>query len=353
MNETYDAILTRMSDTFTELAGYEPEAASDLAIRMKVLAGEIYSLQSEITWLKRQMFPHTAVGESLDYHARQRGLTRRKGHKATGMVVFMLEMPLEYSFTVPIGTICTTADGALRFVTTQEGRIEQGSTLAWVRCEAEDSGTIYNVAHGAITTLVTYLSVGIRINNSSGFSGGTDDEEDDSLRQRLAESYRNTPNGANAAFYISLAESVEGVQSANAFCDSNNPGYVIVVVGGRGAAIAAETFQQVSALLQQHKPLGLQLLVENTALVPVNISVIVTVKNGFEDDAVLSAVEERIRTFFLDMRVGETFYRAALGKTILETEGVENYQFDAAVEDKVVNASSLCRLNTLTVSGAS
>lgn len=352
MSETYEAILTRMTDTFTELAGFEPEAASDIGLRMKVLAGEIYALQSEMDWIRRQMFPHTATGESLDYHAQQRGLTRRKGHKATGMVVFRLEMPLEYSFTVPVGTICSTDDGALRFVTTQEGRIEQGSTMAWVRCEAEDSGDIYNVAHGAVTTIVTYLSVGIRLNNSSGFSGGTEDEDDESLRQRLADSYRNTPNGANAAFYRDLAESVEGIQSANVYRDENNPGYVLVVLGGRGAAVSTDTCQQVLALLEQYAPLGISLVVVSTGLQPINISVTITVQSGFDEDEVSAQVEERIRAFFLDMRVAETFYQAALGKAILETEGVANYHFASSVQDSTVNSGMMFSLDTLTVETA-
>ena len=101
MSETYEAILTRMNDTFTSLAGFEPEQASDIGLRMKLLAGESYALTAEIDWLRQQMFPHTATGEQLDLHAQQRGLIRRKGQKAAGIVVFMLEMPLEYSFVIP------------------------------------------------------------------------------------------------------------------------------------------------------------------------------------------------------------------------------------------------------------
>ncbi len=353
MSETYEAILTRMNDTFTSLAGFEPEQASDIGLRMKLLAGEIYALTAEIDWLRQQMFPHTATGEQLDLHAQQRGLTRRKGQKAAGIVVFMLEMPLEYSFVIPAGTICTTDDGALNFVTTQEGCIPQGSTLAWLTCEAEDSGERYNVAHGGVTTIVTYLSVGIRINNSSAFSGGTEDETDESLRQRIMDSYRNTPNGADAFFYERLAEEVEGIQSAKAFKDSNHRGKVIVVLGGRGAAPTTAALNEATALLEQYVPLGISLQVQNTSLQSVNVSVTLTLKNGYVVSDVISSVEERIRTFFADMCVGENFYVASLGKAILETEGVANYTFAGGLQDTTCpDDSYMFKLGTLTVTAA-
>lgn len=349
MNETYESILTRMTDTFTEQAGFGPDSASDIGIRMKLLAGEIYSLSTEINWLKTQMFPHTATGAQLDLHAQQRGLTRRKGRKASGIVLFMLEMPLEYSFVIPAGTVCTVDDGSLNFVTKQEGRIAQGSTLAWLECEAEDSGERYNVANGSVKTIVTYLSVGIRINNSSGFSGGTDDEDDESLRQRILESCRNIPNGADAAFYQTLAESVDGIHSASVYGNPNAAGQVIVILGGRGAAPTADAAAEAFALLSRHAPLGVRLVIQNTALTNIDVSVSVSVKSGYTFNEVQTRVQQNIQNFFLQMKVGESFFVSALGKAILETDGVENYVFGQDMQDTAVNQSSMAVLDTLTV----
>ena len=107
MSESYNEILERMTEKFTELSGYEPERASDIGIRLKLLAGELFALDSEIDWMKKQMFPNTASGEQLELHALQRGLTRRRGRKAVGEIAFRLEMPAEYDVIIPAGTICT------------------------------------------------------------------------------------------------------------------------------------------------------------------------------------------------------------------------------------------------------
>ena len=43
MSETYSEILERMQNEFEKNAGYVPDNASDIGIRMKTLAGEIFS----------------------------------------------------------------------------------------------------------------------------------------------------------------------------------------------------------------------------------------------------------------------------------------------------------------------
>lgn len=350
LSDTYTAILDRMKEKFTELTGMDADEASDISIRMKLLAGEVFSLSAEIDWIKQQMFPHTATGEMLDLHAQQRGLQRNKGQKAKGMVVFMLEMPLEYTFVVPEGTVCTVEDGSLRFVTTEPGRIERGSTTVWVNCEAEHSGEQYNVENTLVNTIVTYLSVGIRINNSSAFNGGTNDEDDASLRERLIQSYRDTPDGVNASFFRSLAESVEGVQSANIFRLADTPAWVGIVLAGRGEPVSAEAMSEARTLLNSHAPIGINLLIENTGLLNYNVSVSIAVKSGYRFETVQQNVMQVIRNFMLNLKVAESVYLTALGKAVLEAEGVENYAFGASMQDTTPLGSQLLVLNQLTVS---
>lgn len=57
MSETYESILSRMQGRFQELAGFPADDASDIGIRLKVLAGELFSACTNLDWLKRQVFP--------------------------------------------------------------------------------------------------------------------------------------------------------------------------------------------------------------------------------------------------------------------------------------------------------
>ena len=72
--ETYEEILGRMQGTFEELAGYPADDASDIGIRLRVLAGEVYSLTAAMDWLEQQFFAQTAQDEQLDLRAQEHGI---------------------------------------------------------------------------------------------------------------------------------------------------------------------------------------------------------------------------------------------------------------------------------------
>lgn len=348
MNITYDEILERMSDKFTELSGFEPDSASDIGIRLRVLAGEIFSLNTELAWIKKQMFPNTASGEMLDLHAAQRGLERQRGAKAKGTIAFILDMPVEFDVIVPAGTICTNDEGSLNYITSQEYTIRRGSTVLMAECEAEKSGTIYNTGIGKVKTIVTYFSVGLSISNSTSFTGGTDDEDDESLRKRIFESYRLSPDGVNAAYFESLACSIDGIQSAKAYGVANEPGQIVVVLGGRGAVPESDVFIQASSVLQSAKPVGINMLVVNCGLSSIDVNVSIKAGDGYTFSGIADNVRERIRRFFSELSVGEDVLLSALGKAILEVNGVENYVFTSMSDTAITNAD-MGKLGTLTV----
>lgn len=345
---TYETILERMNDKFTELSGYVPQEASDIGIRLRVLAGELFALNSEIDWLRRQMFPQTAVGEQLDLHAAQRGLQRRQGTKAQGRIVFEADMPPEYDVLIPAGTICSTADGSLRYVTVEDYTLHRGSTYLLADCEAEHSGKQYNIGVGKVKTIVTYFSVGLSIDNSGSFTGGTDDETDEELRERILESYRISPGGGNAAYFEAIAQSVEGIYSAKAYTNMENPGYVIVILAGQGAVPSQAAFSRAGELLEQAKPLGISLIIQNTGGEMVDVTVSIRPEDGYTFAQAKTNAEEAIRTFFLRLKVGEDVKLSELGKALLEAEGVDNYAF-SSMQDVSVNNAKIGMLNSMTV----
>ena len=78
MNVTYDEIYERMKSEYTRYSGFTPSEVSDINIRLKVLAGEIYNSLVNVWWLRNQMFTDSASGEYLTYHGQQRGVLRRE-----------------------------------------------------------------------------------------------------------------------------------------------------------------------------------------------------------------------------------------------------------------------------------
>ena len=52
--ETFDEIYARMKAKYIEESGSEFLETSDIAIRLRVLAGEIYNAQTSLEWLKNR-----------------------------------------------------------------------------------------------------------------------------------------------------------------------------------------------------------------------------------------------------------------------------------------------------------
>ena len=152
MSETYESILSRMQDRFQELAGFPADDASDIGIRLKVLAGELFSACTNLDWLKRQ----AAQGIQLDYHAQQRGIQRKSAVRSQGTLEFSREAALLYDVTIPEGTVCAVSqEEGLRFVTTRKGILKAGDFSVSVPAASEEGGAQANAAAETIKVLVT------------------------------------------------------------------------------------------------------------------------------------------------------------------------------------------------------
>mgnify|MGYP004520142699 FL=1 len=189
-----------MLDVFTEKTGFSMEDSADLAVRLYAAAAQLQTLYIYADWALAQSFPQTAAGEYLDRHAALRGLARKAGEKAHGVLRFRIDLAREDDVSIPAGTVCSTA-GLVRFVTLEDAVIEAGSLYADAPAQAEAAGSAGNAAVQTVTVL-TQAPVGVAgVTNPAAFVGGSDGETDEALRQRVLDSFVRLPNGANAAFY--------------------------------------------------------------------------------------------------------------------------------------------------------
>ena len=339
MGISYDEILERMSEEFETQSGYGADSQSDIGIRLRLLAGEIFSLSCNIEWLKKEMFPDTATGEMLDKHAAQRGVFRERGNKAAGSIAVSVDVPLDYDIVIPAGTVFTTPDGRLDFVSTEEAVIYRGNSLCTVNAEAVRSGRQYNVAPGEITTVVTYFSIGVSVNNSGAFRGGSDDETDESLRKRLADRIRNIPNGVNKAFFEDMIKNVEGVNSVKLV--ENNATGLSIYLCGRGCGVDLDVIRAVRNLIDERKCIGYNYSVYSSTPFQQDVTVSISVGEGFVFSDVSQQARAAIDEFFLDARAGQGLVLAELGSRIISVPGVENYEFSNMTDRSIGNSQYL------------
>ncbi len=348
---SYDEIVKRMADKFTSLAGYSPDDASDIGIRIKVLAGEVYSLCSAVDWLKMQTFPQSAQGEQLDLRAQERGLTRKPPAAAQGVLIFRRAAPLWYSAGIPLGTVCATAGGnPVQYVTTQEAVLPQGELSVAVPAKAEQGGRGGNTQPGTVTVMVTPPPAIDSVTNSAAFTGGEDGEGDGELRSRLMQSYAGISNGTNVSFYREFALKYDGVHSVSVVPRENGAGTVGVYLGGRGGIPPQEVTAQVQKDLNQAREINVTVTVAAAQIVPVNIDLTVTRADDTAAEESKAACAQAVADYFGALSVGEPVILAALGVLILATGKIKNYVFTSSVTtDRKMNANQLAVCGTMNI----
>lgn len=344
----YYSILNRMENTYTELCGVSPAEGSDSKRRLKVLAGEIHGIYCQLEKIKEAMFISTASGEALDKHAFQRGLKRHRGLKAVGTVLVRVDSPLEYDLVIPEGTVFSTADGELEFVSTEEAVIYRGSGSCFVSLEARSSGSRYNVPSSTVTTVVTYFSSGLSITNSSAFFGGSDDEGDEAFRKRIIDSCRNISNGLNPTFYKKLAESVEGIYSSSVVENAGSNRNVNIFIARKGCTAENSDAAKVQTLVNENRIPGAAISVYPATESSVDMNISFSLKNGWLVETVRSSISAAVREYFSEMKVGQGLTLAQLGARIIALDGVANYNFGNA-QDIAAVSSVLLTAGTITV----
>lgn len=349
--KTYDEILNSMKEKYLELSGNEVPYNSDIDIRMKVLAGEIYKEQVNLEFIKKQMFVRTATGEYLDLHASDRGITRRQSVKATGKVRFSSTVALEEDLNIPKGTIVATS-GSIphQYTTDVDAVISAGKKSVTVNCTAVEGGAGSNAVAGVVNILITTVPGVETVKNTVAFSGGIDIENDESLRERVVESYNFIPNGTNRAYYKKLALSVPGVTEASVVPKAVGEGTVDVYINSNRKEPDNSLVQQVQALMDQQREINVVVFVIPAKIIRFDMGLFLTIEDNYDFNSVSEKVRAEVTEYINSLPIGTDILENHLGKIILGVEGVYNYSFsDFYTNTYYMPDDSFPVLNSLTI----
>lgn len=330
---TYEEIRARMAAEYETLAGFAPDDAADAGIRIRVLAGEIYTALCALEAVKADAFPQTAAGEALELHALERGLTRRPAVQAAGTLVFSRDTALTYDVDIPAGTVCASSTGAAEFETVADAVLAAGVLSVSVPARAVVGGKACNAAAGAVDTLVTPPAGIERVTNPQAFSGGTDAESDSALRARLLQSWSIQPNGTNAETYRRAVQQVAGVGSVNVVPRANGSGTVAVYVYGDGVPVEAETIEAVRRVLEALREINVDVTVAAAEPVQRVVTAYITPKDGVALEEAQALCTDAVRAYFNTLTVGAPFVKAAVVTAIMNTDAVENCVLPDSMSD--------------------
>ena len=319
-----------------------------MSVRLYALAAQVYALWVQSEWVTRQAFPQTASGAYLDSHAQLRGLERKQAVAARGIVRFTAGEAAQTPREIPAGTVCMTA-GLVRFETAAAAVLPAGELWVDVPVQALTAGTAGNVAAGAILTMAVAPVGIVQSTHPAPCTGGADAETDEGLRQRVLDTFRRLPNGANAAFYEQEALSFDQVAAAAVVPRPRGTGSVDVVVTTAGGLPGQELLEKLEDYFEQRREIAVDVQVRAPETETVHVQVRVAAAAGADQAAVLERVENTLRGWFTGARLGQSVLRARLGNLIFQCAGVENYVIVSPAADAAVQADVLPVLGTLTV----
>ena len=344
--EELNAIYERMRAIFAEEAGFVPNDGCDAMVRLYALASEeLQALGIQSEWVLDQSFPQTAVGQYLDYHAETRALTRLPAAKAAGVLRFSAPSAAVTDYEIEQGNVAMTS-GGVRFETTKKAVLLKGETYVDVPASAVEAGASGNAIAGAIHLMSVY-PVGItQCVNPEAFSGGSDEESDEKLRERVLASYKRLPNGANAAFYEQEAMSFPNVAAAKAVGRARGIGTVDVYVSTHAGAPDKKLLGEIEAVLQKKREIAVDVEVKAPTEKTVNMSAELTAEQGWTMQEITDAVTAALQAYFTGERL---VYTAKLASILYGVEGVKNCHLLTPDEDVSVSATELPVLGTVTI----
>lgn len=351
MSVTYDEILERMRAEYTKLSGITPAQASDINLRMKVLAGEIYNSMVNVEWLKGQMLPDTATGEFLDYHASQRGLERREASFAQGEVIFTRLTVTIKDTLIPAKTVVATeGEEPVYFETTEDVTIYAESYSAHAPIRAITAGAQGNVPAEKISVIVTPITGVQIVTNPDPCKSGADRESDESLRERIIESYKTPSNGTNCSYYKMICEQVPSVASAGVVPRGRGAGTVDVYVAAQGGEISDETLSLVQEKLSKLREVNVDVKVYKATLTPVNIHLKIDVLEGYEFEDVKRDCIKALSEYISTRGVGGNMLLSEAGDKIQHTRGIKEYTlFSYSNADVRCDNAHCPKVGTITV----
>lgn len=313
-NAIREAILANYGGSVSKIEG---SFAADMAAAASVEMAKIYAT---IDYAMQTFLLQTNEGEYLELRAAEYGISRKAGTKAA---VSITAVGVDGT-NIPVGTRMLTKDG-LMFVTDGDASVSDG--VAAITAIAEKAGAQYNIAAGKITYLFTNIEGISSITNNAAAVGGSDDESDEALRNRILMRLQMPATSGNAYHYRLWAMEVDGVGAAKVLPLWNGAGTVKVVLASPDmGAVSAEIITAAQSHIEECRPIGADVTVVSAAAKSINVSATVEVSADTMPDTVKKEFETAVREYLqgIAFELSSVSYNK-IGYLLLAIPGVNDY----------------------------
>lgn len=300
----------------------------------------------------RLFVPDYSYGTYLDDHATSRAMKRRAATAANGMITITGEA----GSVIPAGSIFSTSsinnEPAVEYASSQEATIPDKGTID-VLVVCTQTGIAGNTAAATVIHVGSKIDGIISVTNEKAITGGTEEEDDESLIARIAEYDQALGDSfvGSPADYKRWAESVNGVGTASVIPAKDTSGLVTISLtdaNGDPASqtICEEVYNHIMSPNDDNARLAptgayLSVIAPETAAIAIRAQVVL------EDDATIESVIEeymtRLQEYLPDAIRDEEIRYSRITRELSEVKGVYDYsdvQIGMATDGDIVYGTS-------------
>lgn len=297
------AIVARMKADYETLLGKTIQPGQAEMLLINGAAFEIVLLRQQVQAVGLQSLVPYGSGIGLDDLGQLVGVFRLVAAPAQCTVRFVLVAD-HTGVTILEGTRVATSDGKAVFSTRASENIAAGATTVDVECYAQDVGSVGNgFPAGTVKTILDPQPFLVSAANLATTAGGSDEESDDALRQRIVLAPSSFSVAGPIDAYRFFAKSASSLIIDVAITNPT-PGTVEVFPLVASGATPTEVLDLVTAALNDEKvrPLCDTVLVTAPTLVDYALEIELTVYENADQAQVITAVTDAATAYTVAKR---------------------------------------------------
>lgn len=272
-------------------------------------------LRVEIQKIAKENLLSYAPLDILEHIGEPLGVSKLLASSSKTIIRFSLDEVLDFDFVIPKGTEVETKDGLLIFVTNKSATITKGSTFVDVEAFSETAGSIgNNYTKGSINNLITPLPYISEVSNISVSLGGADDEDVESLRERIRQAPESFSNaGSKGAYKFHTLSAHQDITDVAIL--SSEPGIVEVYPLTKDGNPTQEILDTVQRYLSDDKirPLTDKVIVKSPEKFDFSLIAEIILYEDADISSVMSTINTKLKEY-------KTLLAEKLGKDVISTQ---------------------------------
>jgi len=285
---------------------------------LAAVAAELERIEDmKLDYMPNRFFPTLASGDDLTLAAENFGITRKAATAAT------VTLTITGTQGTVIDDTVKAECGELIYACASATIPASGTVNVTATCET--AGAAGNVAAGQITEFITAYEGLDSVTNTAAATGGTDEETDTDLLERVKARWQKPSTGGNIGDYETWALSVPGVSKVRV--QNPSAGNVSLYIIATGNTVPdASLVSAAQVVIDANCPVGAAATVSAATRRPMTVTVTGSIMEGYTETQITAAITDELEAYFENISFKADIVSYLKLADLLFVEGVEDIQ---------------------------